>query len=161
MRSEGRRAHCIALIWTDSHSRSPFLYARRKLKRKESCFTGNVTLSILYVKSPFLRKGQARLRAGDRPTKKHCETSRHRQTLTSLCVTFSFIPLVRAIPLPPFQRKRVSLEVLPLERFHVKHDSFCFTNFGELYKKEFCYVSAIHIRAIRCARRPSLLTPHS
>ena len=40
------------------------------------------------IKSPFLRKGQARLRAGDRPMKKSCWTSRLLWTPTSLCVSY-------------------------------------------------------------------------
>ena len=57
--------------------------------------------------SPFLRKGQARLRAGDRPTKKSCYTSRFCKTPTRH-VSFVIHPASASYPpLPPFQRKRV------------------------------------------------------
>ncbi len=111
------------------------LWASEKLKRLYKVIQGYrnivflITLYNLFsyvsretIKSPFLRKGQARLRAGDRTMKKSCWTSRLRWTPTSLCVLFHVSRQCELSPLPPFQRKRVSARTFSAGvMFHVKH----------------------------------------
>ena len=114
---------------------------------------------MFYKKSPFLRKGQARLRAGDRPTKKSCETSRYRRAPTSLWALFIYIASA-SYPPAPFQRKRVfAIAFSARSMFPVKHGSIRFS-FGELYRKEILLYVTIGIRAIRGSSPPSLRTTH-